>query len=108
MGTRVLTTSLDATARIWRIDGQAEPLVLRGHRFYLAQAAFSPDGTRALTVSGDHTVRVWRLDGGGEPSFLHEEKLPLVERSTVSPDGARVVSLRDDDTVLISQERWTR
>jgi WD40 repeat protein len=58
-GAWILTGSSDGTARVWRIDGLGEPLVLRGHEDRLTAAAFSPDGARVVTASTDRTARVW-------------------------------------------------
>jgi WD40 repeat protein len=49
----------DATVRIWRADGNAEPLVLKGHSSSVIAAAFSPDGAHIITGSYDCTARIW-------------------------------------------------
>lgn len=58
---RVVTASLDGTARVW--DAQTgRPLTewLR-HEDWVAYAEFSPNGTRVLTASSDGTARIWEL-----------------------------------------------
>jgi WD40 repeat protein len=60
-GQRVVTASLDGTARVWRTDGKGEPLVLKGHSGGVRRAAFSPDGERVVTASMDKTARIWSL-----------------------------------------------
>jgi WD40 repeat protein len=45
-GARVVTASLDGTARVWRSDGADEPMILRGHSEVVLSAAFSPDSDR--------------------------------------------------------------
>ena len=67
-GTRIVTASTDATARLW--DAQTgrpigEPLV--GHTDRLSSAAFSPDGKRVLTASWDKTMRLWDAETGRPP-----------------------------------------
>src|SRR5262249_15512462 len=57
-GSRIVTASLDKTARIWDPSG-SEIAVLRGHEDYVMSVAFSPDGSRILTGSVDNTARVW-------------------------------------------------
>jgi WD40 repeat protein len=58
-GRRIVTASLDKTARIWDASSGQEIHVLRGHEDSVSSAAFSPDGTRIVTASLDNTVRVW-------------------------------------------------
>ena len=54
----------DGMARVWKVDGSGEPVVLRGHEEYVTSAAFSPDGQSIVTASFDTTARVWKADGG--------------------------------------------
>ena len=58
-GVRVVTASLDKTARLW--DGKSGQLVatLTGHGDRVWSAAFSPDGARVVTASYDGEGRVW-------------------------------------------------
>ena len=101
-GKRVVTTSLDATARVWDLAGDlARPLVLRGHGGPLTYAAFSPDGTRVVTASEDNTARVWDLTGDlAQPLVLqgHGDK---VTHAAFSPDGTRVVTASEDKTARV-------
>ena len=71
-GTRVVTASEDGTARIWRIDGGAEPLVLKGHSRSVNTAKFSSDGTRVVTASLDGTARIWRVSPEPFQELLRE------------------------------------
>jgi hypothetical protein len=58
-GERILTTSRDATARVWNADGSGQPYVLSGHPQRLV-AAWSADGTRIVARVGEATtVWVW-------------------------------------------------
>jgi WD40 repeat protein len=60
-GTRVVTASVDGTARVW--DAATGQPVTRplAHQARVLSAAFSPDGTRVVTASEDRTARVWDL-----------------------------------------------
>ncbi|WP_437573120.1 nSTAND1 domain-containing NTPase [Sorangium sp. So ce887] len=99
-GKRIVTASLDRTARVWNADGAGEPLVLRGHEDGVYSAAFSADGKRIVTGSLDRTARVWNADGAGEPLVLrgHEDG---VYSAAFSADGERIVTASWDKTVRV-------
>jgi WD40 repeat protein/serine/threonine protein kinase len=101
-GTRVLTASLDGTARIWdvRTEKPGAPVVLSGHTDQLRVAWFSPDGARVLTASVDGTARIWNADGTGTPIILagHTDRLFT---ATFSADGTRVVTVSGDKTARV-------
>ena len=59
-GRRVVTASLDKTARIWDPATGRELFKLAGHENAVLSAAFSPDGSRVVTARSDTTARVWR------------------------------------------------
>jgi dipeptidyl aminopeptidase/acylaminoacyl peptidase len=58
-GKRVVTASIDHTARLWDADSGKEAVVLKGHTGGVLSAAFSPDGKRVVTASVDNTARLW-------------------------------------------------
>ena len=58
-GARIVTASVDRTARIWDAGTGAEITVLRGLEGWALSAAFSPDGARMFTSSNNGTVRIW-------------------------------------------------
>jgi WD40 repeat protein len=58
-GTRIVTASVDKTARIWDGSIGQEIAVLRGHKSLVLSAVFSPDGRRIVTGSKDNTARIW-------------------------------------------------
>src|SRR5207248_971462 len=60
-GRRIVTASIDGTARVWDAEtGEALTPPLE-HGAAVRHVAFSPDGRRLLTASDDHTARVWDL-----------------------------------------------
>jgi WD40 repeat protein len=99
-GSRVLSASMDSTARIFSADGSAAPIVLRGHTEPVVSAAWSPDHARVLTASWDRTARIFRADGQGDPIVLrgHVDRLA---GAAWSPDGSRVVTYAWDRTARV-------
>ena len=99
-GKRIVTASLDKTARVWdAATGQPIGEPLKGHEDLVYSAAFSPDGKRIVTASWDKTARVW--DTGqpiGEPLRGHEGR---VYSAAFSPDGKRVVTASLDKTARV-------
>jgi WD40 repeat protein len=68
---RVLTASLDNTARIWDVaTGKEIVRFTKHHKGALCGAvlsvAFAPDGRRALSVGCDETARLWDSSSGEE------------------------------------------
>lgn len=71
--TKILTGSLDTTARLWDANTGKVLRVFQGHEENVTSVAFSPDGTKILTGSDDKTARLWRATGGSELlAFAHE------------------------------------
>jgi WD40 repeat protein len=99
-GSRVVTASLDKTARVWDAATGKVLVVLRGHTSSVESAGFSPDGTRIVTASFDGTARVWDAVTGKEIIILrgHEDGLAS---AAFSPDGKRIVTASDDKTARI-------
>lgn len=63
----VLTTSLDATARLWNAETGTNPRTLKGHtRAVTSAALIPPQGQQVLTTSLDSTLRQWDLRTGEE------------------------------------------
>ena len=58
-GKRIVTASLDHTARVWDTDSGRPLAVVQGHQNSVWSAAYGPDGKRIVTASSDNTARVW-------------------------------------------------
>jgi WD40 repeat protein len=58
-GTRVVTSSVDHTARVWDAASGKQLCPPLQHQATVVSAAFSADGTRVVTSSADKTARVW-------------------------------------------------
>jgi WD40 repeat protein/tetratricopeptide (TPR) repeat protein len=97
---RVVTASLDQTARIWDARTGQVIAVLRGHEGELRGAEFSFDGLRIVTASDDKTARIWDAQNGQPIATLigHEAEL---KEAKFSRDGSRVVTASADKTARI-------
>jgi WD40 repeat protein/tRNA A-37 threonylcarbamoyl transferase component Bud32 len=101
-GARVLTVDGDGTVRGWDAKTGAEVLTSKRHTNSAEPVAFSPDGARVLTEHSDGTVRVWDTRTGAE--LLAPKGYTGWVESAFSPNGARVVTGRDD-TVMVWDAR---
>ena len=99
-GTRIVTASLDQSARLWDAATAKEIAILRGHDDAVNSAAFSPDGRRIVTASRDKTARLWDAATAKEIAVLrgHDKE---VHSAAFSPDGTRIVTASDDKTVRL-------
>jgi WD40 repeat protein/serine/threonine protein kinase len=102
---RVVTASLDFTARVWdAVTG--EPLTPpMTHPDGVRLARFSNDGERILTYSDDFCARLWDAATGqalGQP-MCHEARVRTAE---FNPDASRIVTASDDGSARI-WDGWT-
>ena len=99
-GTRLVTASLDKTARIWNTrTGEliGEPLK---HQGPIVAVAISPNGATVLTGSTDSTARLWNSSTGHPigPSLHHEGTVMAV---AYSPDSTMAVTGSKDNAARI-------
>ena len=98
-GRHLITTSDDATLRLWDIKSGGVR-VLTGHTDEVWRLVFSPDGRSFATASKDRTARIWNQDTG-ESRVLAGHPGP-VDSVAYTPDGRHlVVTNRGDDLVRI-------
>jgi WD40 repeat protein/serine/threonine protein kinase/tetratricopeptide (TPR) repeat protein len=101
-GKRLLSGSMDGTARIWNAKTGA-PLVAMTHRGAVNGAYFSSDSRLVLTVSGDRTARVWEAATGHPvtPPMLHPGEVGA--HAGFNADATRLFTIdrppRDDNDV---------
>jgi WD40 repeat protein len=77
-GTRLVSASLDQTARVWDVASGHCVQILAGHSDWVYSAAFSPNGATVATASGDGSVRIWTSDGEFVRAFLHNSAVMAV------------------------------
>ena len=97
-GERILTASLDHTARLWKADGTPLAL-LDGHSDSVNVAWFSPDGKYLATASSDKTARLWRADG--TPVTTLSGHSGIVLWASFSPDSQRILTTSNDQTARL-------
>jgi WD40 repeat protein/serine/threonine protein kinase len=98
-GHRVVTASLDHTARIWDArSGEALGPPLQ-HDGPVRQAAFSHDDRRVVTASEDGTARVWDAATGQPLVVLRHGD--VVRHAFFSLDSKRVLTCSDDCTAQV-------
>ncbi len=100
-GDRVAASGgMSNTAHVWDVGRRAEVAVLRGHKGYVTDLCFSPDGAWLASASSDQTVRVWDLSHPDSPRVL-EGHTDFVRCLAVSRDGTRLASGGLDGTVRV-------
>jgi len=98
-GRRILTGSLDQTAKVWDAAKCQELFSLKGHTHFVLSVAFSPDGRRILTGSYDNTAKVWDAATG---HLLPDQpaQMPAAARQATSRDGSLLVRIQDGAAVV--------
>jgi WD40 repeat protein len=97
-GQRLLSASLDGTARLWDADG-TELAVLRGHAGPVWRAVFATGDERIATASADGTVRLW--DGAGNETAVLAGHTDQVLALALAPDGETLLSASIDGTARL-------
>ena len=90
-GRRIVTASMDETAKVWDAETGRELLTLKGHTRSVNSVAFSPDSRRIVTGSSDETAKVWDAETGRELLSLTRHT-GEVRSVAFSPDGRRIAT----------------
>ena len=67
----VLLPYLEVIFIMWNVQSGEQVSVLKGHTYYVASVAFSPDGSQIVSGSDDKTVQVWNVQSGEEVRMLN-------------------------------------
>jgi WD40 repeat protein len=99
-GSRIVTASLDGSARIWNAATGEQVSVLRAGQLGIESAVYSSDGRRIVTASVDGTVRIWDATAGTQITVLHVSGGTVLS-AAFSPDGSRIVAASAGGTASI-------
>jgi WD40 repeat protein len=99
-GGRVLTASLDGTARVWDATQGTELRRLTGHHGAVTSASWSTDGQHIVTANADGTAAVWDAASGTHLQWFkgHDGRLTSTR---FSPDGQYIVTGSVDKTARV-------
>lgn len=100
---RVLTASLDSTAKLWYTEN-AETIHTFKHNGAVFDAAFSPDGTLIATAGADSLAIIWDTKTG-DILYKLEGHTEAVLSLTFSPDGTKLLTTSADGTARVWDTR---
>jgi WD40 repeat protein len=101
---RVVTASMDNSARIWDSTDGHQLLALEGHKGPIWRGEFSPDGTRVVTASADGLAQVWDAETGRTLYQLDGHR-GNVWSAKFSPDGQFIVTANEYNTAILWNAR---
>jgi WD40 repeat protein len=94
-GTRVITASMDQSAKLWDAKTGALVGTVGGHRGSVNEAIFSPDGKLIATASSDKTAKLWDRNSLTLVADLNDHEAPVVKLA-FSPDGTQLITGAND------------
>ena len=106
-GKRIVTVSMDSTAKVWDPMTGKLLIALRGHTDLIRFAQFSEDGKKIVTASDDGTAIIWDAASGNSLAHLkgHSFMFTAAWFSPVSPDdpngGKSILTVAVDSTAKI-------
>jgi WD40 repeat protein len=99
-GTRLLTGSLDRTARVWDPNMDHQRLALISPAGAFTSARYTPDGTIIATGSTDNTARLWEAATGREIAVLAGHSA-MVDDAVFAAGGRLLATYSADGTIRL-------
>jgi WD40 repeat protein/tRNA A-37 threonylcarbamoyl transferase component Bud32 len=99
-GRRLVTTSLDSTARVWNLDAPTEGTLVLEHGYFVHAAVFDPAGGHLLTACADTNAYLWSLADPSQPTLL-TGATGEIRDVEFSPDGKLAAAASMDGTLRI-------
>jgi|GEM_PF-1283760 len=100
-GTKIVTSSLDGTAKLWNVNTGACLLTLVGHTNQVNSATFSPSGKEIITASSDGTVKLWDATDGSLSATIINGETSIIF-AAFSPDGDQFAWTESNGSVYVS------
>ncbi|MBI4350873.1 MAG: WD40 repeat domain-containing protein [Elusimicrobia bacterium] len=106
-GKSVVSSGVDNTLKVWRLEDGAYITTLRGHRSAVNSVVFSPDGKSLASASEDSTIKIWNSGTGACVTTLkgHRDSVLSV---VFFPDGKRLASGSADGMINLWRIGSTR
>jgi WD40 repeat protein/serine/threonine protein kinase len=90
-GRTIVSSSRDATLKVWDATQLDNPPTLRGHSDMVRAVAVAPDDVRVVSAGRDATVRVWDARSGNELMVLGEQ-VGQLEALGLNQTASRIVT----------------
>jgi WD40 repeat protein len=97
-GGRIVSGSLDETARLWDGVSGAPVASPRSHNERLRDAIFSPDGRRVVTASANRTLRLWDATSGDLVAVLLGHRAEVIGPAFAVRGSLLVSRSKDGET----------
>ncbi len=86
--------------QVWNVATGESVQTLEGHRAYVTDLQFTPDGKHLISSSTDQTIRLWNWPEGRTVAVLHGH-LDQVDGLATSPDGRTFASRCRDGSIFL-------
>jgi WD40 repeat protein len=100
-GEKILTGSLDKTAKLWITNGQLVKS-FQGHKFAVDSIAFAPNSKKVLTSSQDKSANLWDIDGQLLQTFSWQSELSYVRSEGYLILRDKIAFAPDGNSILIA------
>jgi len=90
----------DSTIRLWDAHTGKASGTLEGHRSFVSDLLFAPDGKQLISSSGDQTIRLWNWSTR-QPAGVLRGHLTEVDGLAISPDGRTLASRSKDGSIYL-------
>tara|TARA_R100000900_G_scaffold9669_2_gene9279 strand:+ start:279076 stop:283374 length:4299 start_codon:yes stop_codon:yes gene_type:complete len=99
-GNSLAAASRDCLIRIWNVEIEYEPLIVKNHEISVECVVWSPTGDHLASASWDGTARIWNPEGESEPLVLKAHVMRVTHLAW-SPTGDRLATGSGDGTASI-------